>query len=199
MSTFSFAFLGKPASGRDFQDILGSRLGGQHILGNSHIGLIVFCKYSSQYVCFLACASWKIPASHHFHGASSHPDNQVVDAFWCWNPPVAAKKISGENNGSSWCPFFVCQVIGYENVRWVSQNYYFSNLVWPAREFTLIRHSLRIFWIHRILLHGGKPWPKRISNLPPDEPNWILIVFVIADKPSTIPSLPTSFVAAIFS
>jgi len=48
--------------------------------------------------------------------------------------PVAAKKISGENDGSSWCPFFVCQVIGYENVRWVSQNYYFSNLVWPARE-----------------------------------------------------------------
>jgi len=52
-------------------------------------------------------------------------------------------------------------------VRWVSQNYYFSNL-------------------------------KRILNLPPDEPNRILIVFVIADEPSTIPSSPTSFVAAIF-
>jgi len=34
--------------------------------------------------------------------------------------PVAAKKISGENNGSSWCPFSVSQIIGYENVRWVS-------------------------------------------------------------------------------
>ena len=34
--------------------------------------------------------------------------------------PVAAKKISGENDGSSWCPFSVSQVIGYENVRWVS-------------------------------------------------------------------------------
>ncbi len=36
------------------------------------------------------------------------------------NSPVAAKKISGENDGSSWCPFSVSQVIGYENVRWVS-------------------------------------------------------------------------------
>ena len=25
-----------------------------------------------------------------------------------------------ENDGSSWCPFSVIQVIGYENVRWVS-------------------------------------------------------------------------------
>ena len=30
------------------------------------------------------------------------------------------QKISGENDGSSWCPFSVSQVIGYENVRWVS-------------------------------------------------------------------------------
>ena len=34
--------------------------------------------------------------------------------------PVAAKKISGENDGSSWRLFSVSQVIGYENVRWVS-------------------------------------------------------------------------------
>jgi hypothetical protein len=34
--------------------------------------------------------------------------------------PVAAKKMSGENDGSSWCQFSVSQVIGYENVRWVS-------------------------------------------------------------------------------
>jgi hypothetical protein len=50
--------------------------------------------------------------------------------------------------------------------------YYISFLVCPAvRIFSeiLISHSLRIFWIHRILLHGGKPWPKRNSNLPPDE------------------------------
>ncbi len=34
----------------------------------------------------------------------------------------------------------------------------------------LISHSLRIFWIHRILLHGGKPWDqKRNSNLSPNE------------------------------
>ena len=79
--------------------------------------------------------------------------------------------------------------------------YYISILVCPAERIfceILISHSLRIFWIHRILLHGGKPWPKRISNLPPDEPNWILIVFVIADEPSTIPSSPTLIVAAIF-
>jgi hypothetical protein len=30
------------------------------------------------------------------------------------------QKICGENDGSSWCPFSVSQVIGYENVRWVS-------------------------------------------------------------------------------
>jgi hypothetical protein len=30
------------------------------------------------------------------------------------------QKISGENDGSSWCPFSVSQVIRYENVRWVS-------------------------------------------------------------------------------
>ena len=42
--------------------------------------------------------------------------------------------------------------------------YYISILVCPAaRIFSeiLISHSLRIFWIHRILLHGGKPWPKK--------------------------------------
>ncbi len=45
---------------------------------------------------------------------------------------------------------------------------------------------------------AGNHDQKRILNLPPNERNWILIVFVIADEPSTIPSLPTSFVAAIF-
>ena len=45
---------------------------------------------------------------------------------------------------------------------------------------------------------AGNHDQKRISNLPPDEPNWILIVFVIADEPSTIPSSPTLIVAAIF-
>ena len=42
--------------------------------------------------------------------------------------------------------------------------YYISILVCPAERIfceILISHSLRIFWIHRILLHGGKPWPKK--------------------------------------
>ena len=42
--------------------------------------------------------------------------------------------------------------------------YYISILVCPAvRIFCeiLISHSLRIFWIHRILFHGRKPWPKK--------------------------------------
>ena len=42
--------------------------------------------------------------------------------------------------------------------------YYISILVCPAERIfceILISHSLKIFWIHRILLHGGKPWPKK--------------------------------------
>ena len=42
--------------------------------------------------------------------------------------------------------------------------YYISILVCPAAGIfceILISHSLRIFWINRILLHGGKPWPKK--------------------------------------
>ncbi len=79
--------------------------------------------------------------------------------------------------------------------------YYISILVWPpARIYCeiLISHSLRIFWIHRILLHGGKPWPKRgIRICLPMRQARILIVFVIANESSTIPSSPTSFVEAI--
>ena len=50
------------------------------------------------------------------------PNSSLQDwlAFAVDKSPVVAKKISGENDVSSWCPFSVSQVIGYENVRWVS-------------------------------------------------------------------------------
>jgi len=72
------------------------------------------------------------------------------------------------------------------------------SVIWSGQRENLLSFATAsgFFWIHRILLLAGNHDQKRISNLPPDEPNWILIVFVIADKPSTIPSSPTSFVEA---
>ena len=67
----------------DVQDILGSQLGGKHILGNSHVGIIVICKCSSHCLHILACASQVIPVSHHFHQACPHPANHLFDTSWC--------------------------------------------------------------------------------------------------------------------
>jgi len=78
----------------------------------------------------------------------------------------------------------------------------FSNLVWPAAriyfKFSFATAS-GFSGSTELSCMAGNHDQKRISNLPPEEPNQILIVFVITDEPSTIPSLPTSFVAAFFS
>jgi hypothetical protein len=61
----------------------------------------------------------------------------------------SCQKISGENDGSLWCPFFISQVIGYENVRWVSHKIL---LVWSVPELRIYR---KFSFITAPALNGG--------------------------------------------